>query len=155
MMAKATGFESRLLVTLGLSVIVACGAERGGPEAELYAWIDAVQQAAEEKDRRGIIDRISTSYIDARGNGRDDIENRLRVYFLRQGGITVIPTVNDIRIFGETAAEVSLTVAMAGTSDSRLGISADAYRFELELEKVDGDWALIAARWGELGEQLR
>jgi hypothetical protein len=34
-------------------------------------------------------------------------------------------------------------------------LSADAYRFELELEKQDEGWRLIGARWGEVGQPLR
>ena len=60
-----------------------------------------------------------------------------------------------MKVIGGTAAEVSITVGMAGTNDSALGISADAYRFELELEFDGDDWLLISARWGELGDQLR
>jgi hypothetical protein len=44
---------------------------------------------------------------------------------------------------------------MAGTNDGVLGFSADAYRFELELEKDGDDWQLIAARWGELGDEIK
>ena len=48
-----------------------------------------------------------------------------------------------------------LTVGMAGTEDSLLGISADAYQFSLELEKNAGDWLLISARWGQIGKELQ
>ena len=48
-----------------------------------------------------------------------------------------------------------MTVGMAGTNDSVMGLSADAYRFELELEKDADEWQLISARWGELGEEMR
>jgi len=43
---------------------------------------------------------------------------------------------------------------MAGQNDAVLGFSADAYRFQLELEREGDDWLLISARWGELGEEL-
>jgi len=56
---------------------------------------------------------------------------------------------------GETAALVNITVGMAGTRDTRMGINADAYNFEFELEKVDDEWLLIGSRWGKLGGELR
>ena len=46
-------------------------------------------------------------------------------------------------------------VGMAGQNESVLGFSADAYRFQLELERDSDDWLLISARWAELGEELR
>jgi len=66
----------------------------------------------------------------------------------------LLTKIEEIRLYGDSAAEIELTVGMAGQNDSVLGFSADAYRFELELEREGGDWLLISARWGELGEEL-
>ncbi|MEM9209609.1 MAG: hypothetical protein AAGA61_10195, partial [Pseudomonadota bacterium] len=68
--------------------------------------------------------------------------------------VVLLSNIETIEIFGDTAAEVSLTVGMAGSSGG-LNLSADAWRFELELERRDGDWLLIGARYGALGEELR
>jgi hypothetical protein len=43
---------------------------------------------------------------------------------------------------------------MAGRNDGVLGFSADAYKFELELERDGNEWQLISARWGELGKEM-
>lgn len=140
---------------MALMIIAGCGGEPTVPEEELRAWVDDVHAAVEAKDRGEIVDRISASYMDARGNGRDDIENMLRVLFLRQSGITVMPSIADIEVIGGTAAEMVVSVALAGTTGGIRGISADAYRFELQLEDDGDDWKLISARWGELGQQVR
>lgn len=131
-----------------------CGGERIGPEAEIRAWVDAMQQDAEEEKRRSIIKRIAEGYTDGRGNGRDDIDGMLRVWFLRRDGITLLVNIEDIEIIADSAANVRLTVGMAGTGGGIFGISADAYRFELELGVGDDDWELLSARWGELGDPL-
>lgn len=134
-------------------LLAACGGERSAPEEEIRAWVDAMHTAAEAKDRGSIVERISEAYADSRGNSRDDIEDRIRLIFLRQATISVFPTIDSIEVIDGTAANVELTVGMAGTNQSALGLSADAYRFELELERGDSDWLLISARWGELGTQ--
>ena len=158
MMARPTRITKPAVVTAVLMVILtiigACGGDPSDPEAEVRAWVDAMHVAAEEKERRDIVENISPAYIDARGNSRDDIENMLRILFLRQNTITLLSKIDEVKVIGGTAAEVSLTVGMAGTNDRALGISADAYRFELELAHDGDDWRLISARWGELGEQL-
>jgi len=136
-------------------LLTACGGERSTPEQEVRAWLEAMHVAAEAKDRSAIVERISTAYVDARGNSRDDVNNILRAMFLRQNRISLLPSIESIEIDGGTIAEVALTVGMAGTNNSMLGLSADAYSFELELEKDGDDWLLIAARWGELGGQIR
>lgn len=135
-------------------MLVACGESPSEPEEELRAWVAAGVTAAENKERRGLVGMISAAYVDARGNDRADIENMLRVYFLRQHKIGLLTKIEDITVYGDTAAKLDMTVGMAGTNDGVLGFSADAYRFELELEKDGNDWQLIAARWGELGDEL-
>lgn len=98
---------------------------------------------------------ISPAYTDARGNGRDDIENMLRAVFLRAKTVELITTVDEIRIVASDFAEIALTVGMAGRTDGVLGFDADAYHFELELERSGDDWRLISARWAEIGREPR
>jgi len=136
-------------------LLCACGTPSTGPEAEIRGWLDRGVAATEAKERGELMDMISPAYADTRGYNRASVGNILRAYFLRMNKIELITTVNEIAIMGDTAAEVLLTVGMAGTKDSLLGFSADAYAFSLELEKRGGDWLLISARWGELGEELR
>ena len=97
---------------------------------------------------------VSPSYNDARGNERDDIDDMLRLYFFRQNKIGLLPRIEGITVYDDTAAKIVMTVGMAGTNDGAFGFSADAYRFALELEKASGEWQLISARWGELGHEL-
>jgi len=151
MMAGVT----RIALLLVLAMLSSCGGDVSDPEEQVRAWVRAMHEAAEEKERNDIVAGISPAYIDARGNSRDDIDKLLRVYFFRQNTVTLLSNIDEVNVIGGTAAEVSITVGMAGTNNSALGISADAYRFELELELGGDDWLLISARWGELGEQLR
>lgn len=142
-------------VSVALMALVACGEPPSAPEAELRAWVADGVEAAESKERRNLVGMISESYVDGRGNERSDIENLLRLYFLRQNNITLLPNIEETVVYGDTAARIVMTVGMAGTNDGVLGFSADAYRFELELEKDGDDWQLIAARWGELGDEIK
>jgi hypothetical protein len=136
-------------------ILSACGGPEAGPEEQLRQWVNRGEAAAEAKERRELIDMISPAYTDTRGNERADIENILRVYFFRQNSITLLTKIKEVRLIAGSAAEIELTVGMAGQNDSVLGFSADAYRFELELTREGDDWLLISARWGELGEELR
>lgn len=147
---------TRTLCTIAVAVftLAACSEPASEPEEELRAWVAAGMEAAKNKERRDLVGLISKSYADARGNERSDIENLLRVYFLRQHRIALLSTIEEITVYGATAAKMVMTVGMAGTNDGVLGFSADAYRFEFELEKDADEWQLIAARWGELGDEL-
>lgn len=142
-------------VIAALAVLAACGEPATEPEEELRAWVAAGVEAAENKERRELMSMISPAYADARGKEMGDIENMLRVYFLRQHSIALLPKIDEITLYDDTAARVELTMGLAGTNDGVLGFSADAYRFELELEKDGDEWQLISARWGELGGEIK
>ncbi len=160
MMVMATRNRARFalrrsVITLALSgLLLGCSESDVGPEEQIRRWIARGQIAAEQKERGSLLDMISPAYADARGNGRGDIENMFRLYFLRQNSITLLTSIKEIRIIGDSAAEVELRVGMAGSNEGVLGFSADAYDFALELELDGDDWQLISARWGELGREL-
>ena len=146
-----------LLLSICLTLIAACGGGTSeyNPEDELRAWVARGEVAAEEKNRGELLDMISQDYADSRGNDHEGIGNMLRVYFFRQNSIALLTSIDDIAMMGDTAAMVTVTVGMAGTNSGAIGLNADAYRFEFELEKLDDEWLLIGARWGELGGELR
>jgi len=151
---KTYGYGTALFVALTM-LLCACSGPSIGPEAEIRSWLDRGVAAAEAKERGEILDMISPSYADSRGYNRSRIGDVLRVYFLRMNSIELLTTVNEIEMMGETAAKVLVTVGMAGTKDSLLGFSADAYQFSLELEKIAGDWLLISAQWNQIGKELQ
>ena len=156
MMSLARVTRVRLPVAGILTLIFcACGGSATGPEEEIRAWVRQGQEAAEAKDRRALVDMMAPSYTDARGHSRDDIENMFRLYFLRQHKVALITRIEELDLYDGTAARLVLGVGMAGTNDNVLGFSADAYRFEMELERHDDEWLLMSARWGEFGGDLR
>lgn len=147
---------SRLLLVLAVCCsISACGGDRSTPEEEVRAWVWQGHELVEAKDRRALVDMISPAYSDARGNSRADIENMFRAVFLRQKNVALITRIDAVSVHAGTAANVSLDVGMAGKDDNVLGFSADAYQFEMELEKDGDDWLLISARWAQVGRELR
>ncbi|HNP62898.1 MAG TPA: hypothetical protein PKH39_03130 [Woeseiaceae bacterium] len=148
---------ARRRVAAGLVLLLmlsACSGPATDAEAELREWLSTAQAAAEAKERRKLMSMISPAYSDARGLDSDDVENRFRLYFHRQNVIRLLVSIDEIRVIGDTAAVVDLTAGLTGTNDGALGFSASAYRFELELEKADGDWELLSARWGRLGDEV-
>ncbi len=134
--------------------LTACGGPAEGPEEAIRSWVRQGQEHTEARDRRKLVNMISPAYTDARGNSRDDIENLFRLYFLRQNKVALITRIEELSVFGDSAAELVLAVGMAGTNDGTFGFSADAYRFEMQFELQDDEWLLTSAWWGELGDDL-
>ena len=73
-------------------------------------------------------------------------------YGVTTGG-AVVP--GYLALFVSRPSHIVVTVVMAGTNADVIGVRADAYNFELELENFDDEWKLIGARWGEVGREMR
>ena len=153
-----TGFTAwRPYLTAFLATALAsCGEAPGSAEQQLRAWVDRGHEAAENKDRGALMDMIASTYSDARGNSLEYIENLFRFHFLRAKKVGLLVSIDDIAVYDDTAAQVMLTVAMGATTESALGLNADAWEFELDLEKNSGgDWLLVSGRWSDVGNELR
>jgi hypothetical protein len=155
MMIALTRYRERMVFGILAAMLLAgCGGPEGSPEEQVRAWVKQGVAAADSKDRGALMDMVSSSYADSRGNRRDDLNNLLRFHFLRQEKVAFITRIDELTVHGESAADLVLQVGMAGTNDNALGFSADAYRIEMELEREGDDWLLIAARWGGLGDEV-
>lgn len=152
-----SAFARPIVAVCAVLCVLAAGCSKpaSSGEDEIRQWVNDGHAEVEAKARRALLARVAPGYADAKGYDKERLDKLLRVYFLRQNAIKLIVSIQDIRIVGETAAEVDLTVGFAGTNDRALGFSASAYTFEFELVRNDDDWQLIAARWGRLGEDLR
>ncbi|MEM7430600.1 MAG: hypothetical protein AAF351_01545 [Pseudomonadota bacterium] len=154
MRRSITRIAHGLAATL-LLLVAACGDPPPAPEQAVREWVERGEALAEDKDRRALVDMIAEAYTDGRGNTRDDISDMFRAVFIGQKTVSLIVSIDDIEVYGDSAAQLSLTVGMAGLSNTRFGMNADAYKFEMELEQRDDEWLLYSARWAPVGGDLR
>lgn len=134
------------------ALLAGCNGPADEPETALRQWVAEARTAAQDKDRRGLLALISENYSDSRGNDYERIGRILALHFLRQQDIVIASKIDRIAVNAGTAAEITLTAGMVGTRKS-FGLDADAYRFDLELERDGDQWLLIGARWGRLAEE--
>ena len=123
------------LAATSLLLIAACGDPPPAPEQAVRDWVAQGETLVEAKDRGALIDMIAESYTDGRGNSRDDIGNMFRAVFIGQKNLELWTSIDEIEVYGDSAAMLHLTVGAAGISNPRFGINADAYEFELDLER--------------------
>jgi hypothetical protein len=143
-----------LILSLFCALAAGCGGPTADPDAELRQWVADAERHAENKDRSALMDMISSSYADARGNDFDELDKKFLGLFFRINKLSLVSTINEIVVSGGGAAEISLTVGMLGTENSLLGLEADAYRFDLELVRDSDEWLLLGARYGKLGGDM-
>ena len=138
------------VLILGL-LLFGCGGEEQTPEARIRALISAGEVAAESRDISGVLDLISERYRDERGLDRQAVKRIVAGQFLTHQSIHLLVQTDAVRLLTPTRAEALTYVAMSGTRidgpDDLLGLRADLYRFDLELEIEDGDWRITGGQW--------
>jgi hypothetical protein len=140
-----------LFAVLSILVVFAPCCHRETEEDRVKKVITSVQEAAEKKEVRSVLEHISKSYKDPRGNDYEGIKGLLAFYFLRHQKVSVyIPgievTIND------SAAQARFQAILAGDTKGEsasviLPEALGAYQFEVSLAKEGGQWKITSANW--------
>ena len=148
---------------LAAALLLACSsAEPLSPEEEIAALVASFGAAASGRDPGAAADLLSESYADPAGRDKRALKALVTHYFLGHEAIHVFSRVRSIELADPpAAAEVVVAAALTGAPVADVGeletLSADLYRFELELRREDdGRWRITSARWhpGKLGDFL-
>ena len=140
-------------VALLLSVaIAACTDDEISPEDEIKAYIAAAEAAAEARSVGALRELIAEDYRDAEGQTRKDVTGLARFYFLRQQSLHVFTRIDNMEFPNSNTALVGVYAAMGGSSMESVGmldsLRADMVRFDLILERRNGEWLLVEGKWG-------
>lgn len=166
--------STKSIVLLGVLVLAAMiivgRAMRGsGPvneEQVVAALVEAMASAAEARDVKAMRAHLSRRYKDPAGRTYSDINDLLRIHYLRKGKISVYIASSEVTVDHDAEpmratveAKVVLTRGVAGGKlPGVLPQSGDAVTFDVVLEKEDGEWKLTSALWEGLrapGDLLR
>ncbi|MEE8527537.1 MAG: hypothetical protein V3S70_03090 [Gammaproteobacteria bacterium] len=126
----------------------------GSPEEQVRALIANAETAAQEKQLGDLRSLVSDSYVDGRGNDKQQIVQMLRIYLLRHQSVHLYVHVESVEFPVPELASVSLVVGMAGrgiSEGSDWRINADLYNITLELEGDASEWQVISADWQRAG----
>lgn len=135
---------------LAVIALLAFGCTAQDPATVIEQLIEETEVAAESRDTGHFRRLIAESYVDARGNDREQLINLIRGYFLANQSIDVLRRIESVELRGDDAAEV---VVLAGVLARRPGagllggFDGRVYRLELELVENGGDWQVIGATW--------
>jgi len=139
-----------LLILPVLLLVQGCNDSSQTPEDEIRAYINSGVEAAENRNSGDLADMMDPRYSDAKGYNKDRLEKIIGLYFFRHKNIHLFTKIDEIKVFSDEEALVTLHVAMAGQAISSLsvlsGLRAQIYRFELDLVKQD-EWLLRSAKW--------
>jgi hypothetical protein len=144
--------RSRILWMIAALAVAACSPPADSPEAEVRALVAQARAAAEARNARDLRALIAEEYADAYGHDRKAVENLIRLHILRNQSIHLLTRIRGITFPEPDRATVSVATAMAGRplarADDLVGLTADLYRFDLELVRQDrGEWRVSSAAW--------
>lgn len=151
MASAVSGTRRWLLVALGL-LAAAGGAtwwwsQPRSDEDRVRAAIEQVAEGGRTADLAMTLEPISRRYhaAEEEGVGYDDLKAWLYLQFQRRGPLSVLLGPIDVEVQGDRArARFDATVAeFSRERMSLLPDNADAFRFEVQLEREDGDWKVV------------
>jgi len=131
------------------------GCHKDTEQEKVKKIIVGVQTAAEKKDIKKIITRLSKNYKDPQGYDYDTIKGMLLGYFFRHQKIHVYITNLDITVQDSAARALFQAVLSGGNKvesvgdilPERLGM----YSFEVSLHKEPDEWKVTSAKWDQVG----
>jgi len=143
-----------ILVLVGLAVTTP-GCQKETEQDKVKKVITDIQKSVEEKDIRKIVNKLSKSYNDPQGLDYNAIKGLLLGYFYQHPKISAYVT--DLEITLETTTAKALFQAVL-TGGNKTGSAADlipeslgVYAFEILLNKEQGDWKVVSAKWKRAG----
>lgn len=142
-----------VMVSCGLTQIQGCHKET--EQDKVKKIIRSIQQAAEEKDIKTILNNLSNNYRDPEGNEYDTIKGILLGYFFRHQKIHVYVTNLEVTVQDSSAKAVFQAVLSGGNNSESvadiLPETLSMYSFEVSLKKEPNEWLVNSARWVRSG----
>jgi hypothetical protein len=151
---KRTAALIALLVVL--FPVLSC--TRPTEEDRIRKIVSTIQSAAEKKRIRVILDQVSKTYHDPRGNDYDGIKGLLSFYFFRHKTVGVfLPSIEASAHGQEGAAQFTAVLSAKGIDGEEGSIilpdAMGAYNFDVSFRKEGGAWKVISASWQRAMEE--
>jgi len=142
---------SALAATAALALL-ACSGEPDSPDSAVRATLEALENAAGERDVDGVRARISDAYVDTRGNDKASLVQLAAFHLLRNQAVYTFSRIQTIDTSEPGAAQVQALVALAGRpipdAAALATVNADLYRFDVRLREEEPDtWRVVASSW--------
>ena len=131
---------------LATACALACSSAPSTPEDQIRAVLAELEASHDTQDEQ----RVDNA--DAQGNDKRAIAQLVAFHLLRNQSVYLLTRVSKIAITEPGQGSAEVFVAMAGTPiagpEALLGLRADLYRFDLQLEnEPDGAWRILSAEW--------
>jgi len=145
----------RIVIAMIFTGLVLISCHKVTEEDRIRNVISTIQKAAEGKEIKTILDRVSRSYHDPQGNDYDAIKGILAYYLFQHQKVSV--TIPDLEVsVNGAAAKAVFSAILTGraTGASPAAIIPEAlgvYTFDVTLAREKDEWKVVAAVWKQTG----
>ena len=140
-----------LLLFVLLIPFSGCTSDPETPEEQIRRLIDAGEAAVEARDLSDVAELISERYLDKEGLDHAAVKRFIAAQFLMYPSIHLLVQVDEIRLLTPEQARARIFVGMSATQlaqvEDLLGMRADLYRFDLDLEREGENWRVSGGAW--------
>lgn len=145
-------FRARFAIVVFVTALMAACGGPEPPEERVRAFIDQVAASGESRNWLAFGNYIADGYSDERGHTKEEVLAMVARYILANQSIHIFKRVSQIRVEDRGGAHAVVYAAMAGQAvsdpEDLARISADLYRFEIDLEPgEDGDFRIVHGHW--------
>ncbi len=139
----------RRAVLLMLSMLALAACSRTPDDQRIRAHIQAMQQAAEQRNPRQFLEHVASDFSGNQGSvDREGLHDLLRAIVLRNDKIGVTLGPIDVDIQGNRAT-ASLIVTLTGGQGGLLPEHGAIYSIKSGWRRDGKDWICFAATWDE------
>src|SRR5262245_59090236 len=123
---------------IAICFLAACGA-RSSDEQQVRELVDAMENAAEDRDASDLIELIAADYEDSNGFDKSQLQNFLRAWFLSHPKIELVVSIDSLEfpVDGVAQAEITVTNVDLGNPERE--------SFKVEFRRKDGEWRVSRA----------
>ncbi len=148
--------REQLTLAAALILVLLAGCSRDDtPEQRVRAFVDRVAASAEDRAWGDFDAYLAGDYNDAQGLTRKEVLGIVTRYILAHRSIHVFQRVRAIEVRGPRHARIVVLAALAGSPvaghEDLARLSADLYRFELELTDDGNGFKVSRAAWQPVG----
>lgn len=138
-------------ILLSLTLLFPCSCRRETEEDRIRTIVAEVEQAAERKDVRTILNHLARTYRDPQGNDYEGIRGLLGFSFFRHPRVSVFIPAMDVTL-SEGAARAQFQAVLTGgeqggSPGALLPRNLGVYDFDVSFSKMDGEWKIVSAGW--------
>jgi hypothetical protein len=142
-----------VLAWLLAATLAGCGND-DSPETQVRKTIDAIEQAAEERNVSGLTDHISGQFLDGDGRNGKELSQYVRGYFIANQSIHLLTRIESVEFPTRDEAKVKVTVAMVGRdadAANAWNLAGEIYDFDVTFMREDDEWKVTYAKWRRPG----